>query len=281
MTQVGPVPRKVRARRSLARVVDALGVRPHPTGVRCLSYHSIVQTDQRDSSQMTTPVSLFREQLERLAVRGYRVEQASTVVQQLQRGVAVDAKTIVLTFDDGFANNYRVAFPLLREYGVPATFFVITAALNGEPGKLRNTWPEDYMDWDEAREMQASGLVDFGCHTATHWNLRGLPDATLRDETEGAKRELEKGLGRAVTLFAYPFGSYGAWDSLAVGAIQRAGFLGAFTTVFGVNTPSTDRFLLKRTRVSWTDDIPEFDRLLQGAYDWYALVQRLQRLRAT
>lgn len=89
------------------------------------------------------------------------------------------------------------------------------------------------------------------------------------------------GLGRAVTLFAYPFGSYGAWDTAAVGAIQRAGFLGAFTTVFGVNTPSTDRFLLKRTRVSWTDDIPEFDRLLQGAYDWYTLVQRLQGLRAT
>lgn len=161
MTPGGPVPRKVRARRSLARVVDALGVRPRPTGVRCLSYHSIVQTDQRDPSQITTPVSLFREQLERLAVRGYRVEQASTVVQQLQRGVAVDAKTIVLTFDDGFANNYRLAFPLLREYGVPATFFVITAALNGEPGKLHNPWLEDYMGWDEAREMQASGLVEF------------------------------------------------------------------------------------------------------------------------
>ena len=281
MTTAGPVPRKVRARQSLARIIDALGFRSRAAGVRCLSYHSIVETDQRDASQMTTPLSLFRQQLERLADRGYRVERAAAVVAQLRRGVAVDARTIVLTFDDGFLNNYRLAFPLLREFGMPATFFVITAALNGEPGALHNPWAEDYMGWDEAREMQASGLVDFGCHTATHWNLRGLPDATLREETDGAKRALERGLGRPVTLFAYPFGSYGAWDAAAVDAVGGAGFAGAFTTVFGVNTPSTDRLLLKRTRVSWTDGIPEFDRLLRGAYDWYALVQRAQGLSAT
>lgn len=280
MTGAAPPGAKVQAKRWVARAVDEFGVRSRATGVRFLNYHSIVESDRRERAQMTTPVALLRDHLRLLAASGYRVEPASTVVRQLQHGGPIDSKTVVLTFDDGFADNYHVAFPVLCEFGVPATFFLVTAALNGEPGKLHNPWVEDYLDWTQAREMQASGLIEFGCHTATHRTLRGLSATALRDETEGAKRKLEDGLGRAVTLFAYPFGSYGSWDSAAIAAAERAGFLAAFTTVCGLNTPSTDRLLLKRTRVSWTDEGVEFDRLLRGAYDWYELVQRLQGWRA-
>ena len=269
------LPAKLRAKQWLGRAVDSFGGRRRD-GVRCLNYHSIVETDQREPAQMTTPVALLRRHLRHLADNGFHVERASAVVDQLRRGVSIDPKTVVLTFDDGFANNYDLAFPVLCEFGVPATFFLVTAALNGEVGKLHNPWPENYFDWSQALEMQTSGRIEFGCHTATHRTLRGLPPETLREETSGAKRELEDRLGRAVTLFAYPFGSYGSWDRETIAAVEGAGFHGAFTTVCGLNTTSTDRFLLKRTRVSWTDEGDEFERVLRGGYDWYQHVQRLQ-----
>ena len=146
MTEVGRPPTKVRAKQWLARAMDKFDHRPCPPGVRCLSYHSIVDGGHRDPEQMTTPAGLLREQLELLAAKGYRIEHASTLVRQLQRGVPFDSKTVVLTFDDGFADNYRVAFPLLREFAVPATFFLITAALNGDRGRLHHHWIEDDLD---------------------------------------------------------------------------------------------------------------------------------------
>ena len=271
---------KVRARRWLARAADGLGACTRDADVRCLTYHSIVEHDRREPDQMTTSVAQLRNHLKQLAAGGYRVRSASTVVAQLQREVAVEAKTVILTFDDGFADNYRLAFPVLREFDAPATFFVITAALDGERGKLHNPCVADYLDWEQAGELQASGLIEFGCHTATHRTLRGLPASVLVDETEGAKRTLENRLGSAVTLFAYPFGSYGSWDAAAVEAVGRAGFAGAFTTVSGPITATSNLLSMKRCRVSWTDEGDEFDRLLRGAYDWYELVQRLQGWRA-
>lgn len=264
------------AKRGVGRLLGLFGSRTREVSVRCLMYHSIVPGRQEEPDQMTTPVDLFRQQMAFLDSEGYRVEAATTVLKRLRAGESLAPNTVVITFDDGFANNYHLAFPILRRYRFPATCFLITAALDGERARLHNLWDEEYLTWEQAREMQANGLVQFGCHSATHRNLRGLPHAALCEETEGAKRRLEQGLEHPVEVFAYPFGSYGTWDAAARTAVERAGFLGAFTTVAGINTATSDRFLLKRSRVSWCDEIPEFGRLLRGAYDWYALVQLLQ-----
>ena len=273
-----PASLKMQAKRWLSRLVWASGYRRRH-GLRCLCYHSIVPDQQHDAQQMTTPVSLFRRQMQCLADGGYRVEDAATAVRQLAAGTLPDPKTVVLTFDDGFADNYRLAFPVLRDYRFPATIFLISSALKGEYAQLRNRWEGEYLAWGQVHEMQASGLIQFGCHSATHRNLRGLSADILREEIVGAKRDLEGGLGRSVELFAYPFGSFGSWDTTSRSAVEDAGFLGAFTAVAGFNTISEDRFLLRRTRVSWVDEVHEFARLLQGAYDWYALIQRLQASR--
>jgi len=267
---------KIRAKRGLSRAVQAVAAPTSAAGVRCLTYHSIVPDARDDPEQLTTPLGLFDEQIAFLAANGYYVEAASQVVARLARGESPAPKTVTLAFDDGFADSYHLALPVLEKYRFPATVFLVTAALDGERAPAPGFRDGEWLTWAQAREMQAGGLIDFGCHSATHRKLRGLGAEALRAETEGAKRRLENGLGRAVELFAYPFGSYGSWDAAARRAVERAGFLGAFTTVFGVNTPSTDRFLLRRSRISWCDEIPEFARMLRGAYDWYAFAQLLQ-----
>lgn len=261
----------------IAHFVDEVGFYKNRSGeLRCLMYHSIVPESIDDAGQMTTPVALFREQMDFLAHHGYHVEEIGSVLRRLRAGDAIPANTILLTFDDGFADCFQLAFPILRHYQFPATVFLIAAALDGSKERLGNAWDAEYLTWDQVHEMRASGLIQFGCHGATHLNLRGLPHLVLRNEIEGAKRCLEEGLGESIDAFAYPYGSYGSWDLVARRAVEQAGFEGAFTSVSGVITTSSDRFLLRRSRVSWCDQVPEFGRLLNGAYDWTSLVQLLQ-----
>ena len=115
---------------------------------------------------------------------------------------------MVVTFDDGYRDNLRVAAPLLLKHGVPATFFIATGHVDsgrpfpwdGEAGE-RNP----VMTWDEVRELAGLGF-DIGAHTVNHVNLGKVGVEEARVEIAGSKRRLEEMLGREVTLFAYPFG---------------------------------------------------------------------------
>lgn len=242
------------------------GLLPHPLkGFRCLLYHSVTAEEDRDPGQKKTPLALFEQQMAFLTEEGYRVISCVELVRQVRAGVPLPLKTVSLSFDDGEAGLCERVLPVLCRHRFPATVFSM-AEIPGGP----------YLTWDQAREMQASGLVEFGCHGATHRSLCGLSEPELIRETQEAKKSMEQALGREIPLFAYPYGSYGTWDLRALGALREAGFEGAFTSVFGRNTARTNPYLLRRVRVSWFDSLPQFRRLLEGAGDWYAGVQRIQ-----
>lgn len=214
---------------------------------------------------MQTPLDLFERQMAYLAGNSYRVIRCLELVRKIREGAPAPSKTVAISFDDGDAGLLEYAFPVLQRYGFPATVFLIAQAEGKQT--LRP---------DQVRRMHQNGLVEFGCHGSTHRRLKGLSGSDLIQETQGAKRDLEDALGFEVPLFAYPFGSYDAWDLEAARALAQAGFFGAFTSVYGVNRPRTDPYLLRRTRVSWLDSFPHFRWLLEGAGDWYAWIQRVQ-----
>jgi peptidoglycan/xylan/chitin deacetylase (PgdA/CDA1 family) len=270
---------KVRAKAMVKGGIVAAASRiPRRTeGMRCLLYHSVVSTSQRDRKQMTVPADLLARQLSYLCENGYRVESAEAAVGRLRTGEGVASRSVALTFDDGYADNQRLALPILERYGCHATIFIAADAL---AGKVRPIYADAYLGVTQAREMLASGLISFGCHGATHRSLRDLSDGQLRDETSGAKAWMEDALGVHVKHFAYPFGSYDSWDTRVRNAVENAGFEAAFTSIVGPNTSQTDPFLLLRSRISWAEELPSFGRLLAGGYDWYAAVQWLQARRS-
>lgn len=221
-------------------------------GAPILMYHHI--TDQVNGSKLlklrVTPAA-FARQLDFLQAKGY---QAVTLSRAL--GPQAPPKPVALTFDDGYANFYHNAWPLLRARGMSATVFLVTGARDGV-----NHWDRDkgepmepLLNRDQIIELAAQG-VEFGGHTHTHRQLTELDDRGLMREITGCQKAITDLLGRPARTFSYPYGLY---NPLVVQAAQRAGFTAACTTRPGKWTPGDDPMTVPRIIVKRADDALDF-----------------------
>lgn len=241
-----------------------------------LLYHSITPDERNDAAEMTTPIGLFHQQMAILREDGYVVQSAGEMVDDLATERGVRPRTVVITFDDGFRDLYELAAPALASHSLPATAFVLSAALRREDEKIFGRGSAEYLKPEQVRELADAGLVTFGSHGDDHRPLDGQSVEETCAQLVRAKSEVEDVLARAATLFAYPFGVRAMWSLAPRSAAAAAGFRGAFTSVFGANDARADLFRLRRDRVSWRSTPRDFRRLLSGRYDWYAAVQRVQ-----
>ena len=124
-------------------------------------------------------------------------------------------RVVVLTFDDGYVDNYTTLLPILREFQVKATVFITD---------IRT---EEYLSDAQIVEMHASGLIEFGGHTQNHVNLAACEDATARQEIEKNYDSIKRLLGYSPTSFAYPFGKYTIRDR---DLLEKIGYRFAVTT---------------------------------------------------
>jgi len=243
------------------------GIRPSHGG-RVLLYHSITDSPaDSEWGENTVPKELFDMQLKFLSENGYTVVSADEVAEHVRSGAALPDRAVAITFDDGYADNYRNAFPILKKHGFVATIFVTV-------GKLRDiSGSGEFLSSSELGEMVRSGLVKAGCHGSSHILLKGLGPAELNEEVSSARHRLSEMTGADVDLFAYPFGHSGSYDKNVIDTVRFAGFKGAFTSIFGINRRGGDPFTLKRNRVSWLDTDAEIKKHLNGGYDWYSIYQ--------
>jgi len=209
-------------------------LRRHRTLV--IMYHR-VRDDGKDPD-LTVSTANFRRQMEYLSHR-YRVIPLSEVVDRLDPRPPADADTMAVTFDDGYADNFENALPVLKERAIPATVFLVSGNIDSDDETL--TLPQ-------IRLMAESG-VDFGSHTVTHPILSESDDATVRREISDSRVELESRLGRTVDLFAYPKGKSRHFDDRAKRALREAGYRAAFCSVNGAIGPRSDRYELRRIGV--------------------------------
>lgn len=190
----------------------------------------------------------FAEQMAYLHGRGIPVVSLSALMDALQGKRTLPPRAVVLTFDDGWENQYVHAYPLLKQYGYTATFFVFTHAMN------RN---DRYFTWGQLREMQAAGMT-IGSHTITHPFLSRVKDTLqLRKEIDGSKAELEKQLGTTCEFFAYPFGVV---TPAAIADVEAAGYRAARGFPGGVTNSPGNRWVLRSMAV--TDDMARFRRIV-------------------
>lgn len=219
-----------------------------------IMYHSIDYNDKL--TKLSVSPESFARQMEFLSKHHYNVVGLDKVASYLEKKEKVPPKTVAITFDDGFYNNYKYAYPVLKKYNLPATIFIITGWV-GKPG---------YVGWNELREMADSGLITIGSHTKSHLWLPAMGTRFLKKELEESKEILEQKLNRKVDTFCYPVG---AFDKRVKDAVKKAGYVCAAATNPGRFAPSDDIYEIKRIKISRTsDNLFVFWIETSGWYTW-------------
>ena len=217
-----------------------------------LMYHSVAEVSERGKKiRGTNPayclsVKQFREQMECLSQNGYKTLHLDELLDIKAR---VPQKSLVITFDDGWADNYTNVLPILKEYGLRATIFVIS----GFVGKVK------YLDWHQLREMSEAGL-SIQSHTVSHKPLTGLKDDQLMHELTASKKTIEDHLGKRVNFLSLP---HGVFNDKVLKIAQKAGYQAVCTSEPGFSNEYKHLPVMKRINISDQLLIDTFKKILE------------------
>jgi peptidoglycan/xylan/chitin deacetylase (PgdA/CDA1 family) len=193
---------------------------------------------------LTVSTQAFRKQLELLAANGVETVSLDRLMLHFAGREPLPERAVVLSFDDGYADNYRLAFPLLQQYGMTGTFFIVPNLI-GQP---------DYMTWEQLREMQRRQM-SIESHSLDHVDLAIQPLAELRRQLDESRRALQLNLLRAVRYIAYPSGKF---SPRVIAEAREVGYEAALTTDYGLLQRSTTPYELSRVRVKGADSVDSF-----------------------
>ncbi len=199
-----------------------------------LVYHIIRPSYPSDSTAVraiaVTPEN-FDAEMGYLGTAGYHVVRFGDLEAYFTHGSPLPPKPIILSFDDGWADQFKYAFPILNKDHYPATFFVFTNAI-GRRG---------FLTWDELRQMVRAGM-NIGDHTRSHPYLTTITStSTLLSEIIGSKQLLEQKLGVPIDEFAYPFGMY---NSSILSLVKEAGYKSARGDYYHEGQSKANLFIL-------------------------------------
>ena len=133
--------------------------------------------------------------------------------------VTLPNNPIIVTFDDGYLSNYEIAYPILKELEIPATIFVVTDTVGEMAGGGKVNY--SHFTWEQARDMESSGLIEIQSHTSGHTELATLSPAELVLQLRKSKYTIEKNLGHECDMIAFPYGSY---NQQVIDASHKAGY---------------------------------------------------------
>lgn len=203
---------------------------------------------------LSVPPERFAAHLDRLQAEGYTTISLYDLVAHLQQGATLPEAPVILTFDDGYRDNYENAFPLLRERQMTATFFLVIDFINKER-------PE-YLTWEMVRDMYAGGMA-IEVHGLDHSTLRKRNRADLEFQALRSYETIQDRVGIRPRFISYPAGEY---DAATIEMFQSAGYWAGLTTVQGATHSSEKLFELHRVRIRNTTTPDELIRLVK--LDW-------------
>jgi peptidoglycan/xylan/chitin deacetylase (PgdA/CDA1 family) len=182
-----------------------------------LMYHHV--RPGSTSTLFVSPEELDR-QLKYLQDNGFQSISFSDLAASLENGKPLPPHPVIISFDDGWENQFEYGFPILQKYHDTATFYVVTNYLD----------QTNFMTTEQLKTLVAAGMT-IGCHTRSHPYLTSLGQERAWDEIAGAKAILEAD-GFKIDTFAYP---YGAYNQRVVEIVENAGFRSARTADGGVH----------------------------------------------
>ena len=224
-------------------------------------------TDAIPEDGLTVSTARFRRICELLA-RRFRVVPLAEVFRLHRAGGDWPRRTVAVTFDDSYRDNLDASF-VLREYGLPATFFVPTGYVGTE---RRFEWdrhlpPLPNLSWADVRAMADAGF-EIGSHTVNHADLGSVGAEEARAELVESRQELQDRLGRPVRWLAYPFGGRHNLRPEYLPLITEAGYEGAVSAYGGFVTPRADGRVLPREAMPYFQEMAHLEMHLSGCLHW-------------
>lgn len=246
--------------------------------VPVLMYHRVDARVARRERPYCVSARQFAAHLDWLARRGYQPCTTRDFTNWYLGQQRLPQRSVLITFDDGFAGLYQHALPLLVERSWPATVFLVSG-LTGQ----RDAWGSSefgvpgshaLLDAQQIAEMAQSG-IDFQSHSCTHADLTTLSAQSLTQQVTGSRRQLEDLLGRAVDCFAYPYGRH---DDRVRDAVQAAGYRVAFSVQPGFNRPGGDPWAVRRLDITGCVSTSGFGRMVAMGSNDGSMGQQLRYL---
>ncbi len=222
-----------------------------------LLYHRIVNASSKiGKHKIYVREKNFREQMKFLKENGYETITFSEIEK-----VSVKKK-IILTFDDGYEDNYTILFPILKEFGFTAVIYLTTKQTRNE-WAMKEGEPElKMMSKEMIREMSDYG-IEFGGHTRTHMDLKKTSTEKYTDEITGCKKDVEEITGKTCVSFAYPFGAH---TKQTEDAVKNAGYKFGISTIFGPENFGEDLMRVRRIEIRPNDGLSKFKFKTSGKY---------------
>lgn len=229
---------------------EGLEMTTEDVGIPVLYYHSVLpDSEVTTRNEVTISPENLKTQLQLVKDLGYTTLTMSELNDYIINNKEIPKKSILITFDDGYADNYVHAFPILKELDMKATIFVISSGIDGGY----------YMSSDQLKDMVNYG-IDIESHTVNHVHLDTLPYEEQLKELKDSKATIEKVTNKEVLSIAFPFGDY---NENTLKAVTDAGYSIAFTTNRGLANRTDNKIALDRIYVSSEYSIDTFkERLL-------------------
>lgn len=232
------------------RRADDAGVIGDPGSIKVLAYHRIVKDDRVHPNfrAFATNVEVFRNHLRILERNGFTAITFRDYDLFLRGELNLPRKPVIISFDDGYRDTHELALPILREYGMTATVFVVAA-----PKHPVNYWdrcdshpPAPLMTAEQVLEMHQSG-IEIGSHSLTHARLTEVPREQAWDEVTRSRMLLEILLNSPVRSFCYP---YGLVNDEVREIVRQAGYSVGVGVYSGPARFGADRYNIRRIEPS-------------------------------
>lgn len=205
--------------------------------VMVLNYHKIVN----EHKSLSVPPADFEKHLKWLQEYGYTSITPEQLYAFVVDGAELPEKPVLITFDDGYRDNYTNAYPLLKKYGFKATIFVVTSFM----GTYKN-----YLTWDMAKEMSENG-ISIESHTYSHKSMTETSDEDITKELTKSREAIKNKLGIDADFVAYPTGTY---NLHIADLVKNAGYKGAFTIKYDNVSRASNVYALERVPIFHTEN---------------------------
>jgi peptidoglycan/xylan/chitin deacetylase (PgdA/CDA1 family) len=226
----------------------------HADCLPILVYHGVAPAPRAAAERFTVSLDGFTRHMDALAASPRAALRISELSAPLSRGEPMSASAAAVTFDDGTADFYGHAWPVLRERGLAVTLYVTSGLVGGRfDGRQMLTW--------EQLEELRDGGVEIGAHSQQHTALDVVSVDRAARHLVNSKLELEQRLGVVVNSFAYPFGYH---TPALKRLVARAGYTSACAVKNALSHTRDDRFALARFMLTADTTCAQVERLLSG-----------------